>query len=505
MARTNSFTTIAGLLAAFAAGLLAGRAIPTAERAASGPGTGDQALIAPQTRDAEANGQRRRFQTVRDEKAPRPTEPDPERFRFDRLVIDTKSPSPRACLQFSRDLDASGETNYADYVSLSPAVKPAIEVAGAELCLTGLEYDADYVVELRPGLPAEGSERLARGDRVAVAFGDKPAYVGFAGEGVILPRLESDGLGIETVNVETIAIEILRVSDRSLARKEIVEGGALGENNYYYVYGDEDGSDVGAPVYEGEIDVAGEPNEATTTVFPLGAALPDLKPGAYFIRARDASPGADEYRSAQAWRWVIFTDIALTTFSSDSGVDIFARSIETARPLSGIELSLIAANNDLLATTRTNAEGRARFDGPIVNGAPPLNPRMIMAYGPQSDFTAIDLQRAPLDLSDRNVGGRAPARALDAFVYFDRGVYRPGETVRLTGLLRNAAGVAAAERPLTVTIRRPNDVKAFERRIEAFAVGGFSLDYEIPTGAPRRVERVAVDAARVAPLRGGGG
>ncbi|MHA7873752.1 MAG: MG2 domain-containing protein, partial [Hyphococcus sp.] len=337
---------------------------------------------------------------------------------------------------------------------------------------------------LRQGLPSADGDVLARGEEVAVAFGDKPAYVGFAGDGVILPRLEADGLGVETVNVEKIEISVYRVSDRSLARKQIVAGGVSGPDEYSYIWNGEDGQDVGAPVWTGAFETAAARNEVETTVFALGAALDELKPGAYFIRARDVSPGADERRTAEAWRWVLFTDMALTTYSGSDGVDVFVRSISSARPLNGVELSLIAANNDVLASAITNADGRARFDAAAVNGDYPLTPRMVMAYGPQDDFAALDLQRSPLDLSDRNIGGRAAPARLDAFVYFDRGIYRPGETAHVTGLLRDDAGRAIENRPLTVTVRRPNGTEAETRRIADLQVGGFSFPYDIPASAP---------------------
>ena len=44
-------------------------------------------------------------------------------------------------------------------------------------------------------------------------------------------------------------------------------------------------------------------------------------------------------------------------------------------------------------------------------------PRMLMAYAPNGDFAILDLDRSPVDLSERDVGGRAPAQAADAFVY----------------------------------------------------------------------------------------
>ena len=62
--------------------------------------------------------------------------------------------------------------------------------------------------------------------------------------------------------------------------------------------------------------------------------------------------------------------------------------------------------------------------------------------------------------SDRSRRRRPPAPAgLDAFVYTERGVYRSGETVHVTALLRDAQGVAALNVPLTLVVERPDGVE----------------------------------------------
>ncbi len=491
MARKEAAIIAASILGAFAGGLLLGRAIAPDSGSMEEPNS--QRVVSSDAR-APGAAPRRPFQLRRADNAERPQEDAVKGFVYRRLTLDTGGDAPKACFQFSQDLNDSGRVNYADYIRVTPETGTAVEINGTSLCLAGLGFDRDYRVRLRAGLPSKKDDKLERAENVVVAFGDKPAYAGFAGDGVILPRLEADGLGIETVNVEKVEIAVYRVSDRALAQKQIAAGEASGEGDYFYVWGREDGEDVGVEVWKGEIATPGERNETTTTVFALGAALNELKPGAYFIRMRDVSPGADNRRMAQAWRWIMFTDMALTTYTGADGVDVFVRSISTARPLAGVELSMIAQNNDILAKVITNADGRARFDGPAVNGDPPLTPRMIMAYGPQDDFAALDLERAPLDLSDRNIAGRAAPSKLDGFVYLDRGIYRPGETAFISGLLRNAAGRAVEDRPLTVTIRRPNATEAEKRRIEMLQVGGFSFDYAIPASAPRGVWRIEVAA-----------
>ena len=97
---------------------------------------------------------------------------------------------------------------------------------------------------------------------------------------------------------------------------------------------------------------------------------------------------------ADDWLGRMFTDMAMTTYSSGSGIDVVVRSLSTAKPMAGIKLSLIAENNDELASAVTNGDGQARFGEAAVSGDFPLGPRMLMAYGPQNDFAALDLRRS---------------------------------------------------------------------------------------------------------------
>jgi hypothetical protein len=484
MNRSTLLIVAAGSLAAFAAGVATGKFWNM------GGGGGRSERF-----DTIAGDQREDhpFSEVRSENAGRREAEKAKIFTYDRLLLETAGDAPRACLQFTRELDASGKVNYADFVRLTPDVKPAVTVAGSSLCLSGIEFNKEYKARIRKGAPAKSGEKLERPVEVTIAFGDKPAYVGFVGDGVILPRLEADGLGIETVNVDKVNITVHRVSDRSLARKSMARGESSSEDDYFYVYDEESGTDVGVKVFDKDIPIKKVENDTVTTVFPLGAALPNLKPGAYFVQLRDASKGADEYRSAKAWRWVMFTDLALTSYSSSEGVDIFVRSLSSGKPVQGVNLDLVAANNDILARATTSVDGRARFEKAAVNGEYPLTPRMVMAYGAKEDFAALDLGRAPLDLSDRNIDGRAAPSVLDAYVYLDRGIYRPGERVYVSGILRDSAG-RAGDRPLTLTVFRPNSTEALKERIERFDVGGFSIDYDVPKSAARGVWRIEVSA-----------
>ena len=484
------------VLAAFAAGIFIGhvgtKPVGTGEDGQALPGRIALPELGGSTRQ-EAFEQPRAYEDIRPADAPRAAAEEETGFGFAQLTLDTSGETPRACFRFTGTLDVSGSTNYADYIKFTPDIRTVAEPVGNTACFSGLAFDTDYSATVREGLPAADGTTLGKSEEVTVAFGDKPAYVGFAGNGVILPRMEADGIGIETVNVDRLKIEVRRVGERALAYKNISEGETTAEDRYSYNYGENDGEDVGVSLWTGELPVEREQNERVTTVFPLGAALGEarrdatggLKPGAYYISISDVSDGVSEERPARAWRWIMFTDLALTTYYGANGMEVIVRSLETARPLANVELKLIAQNNDVLSTLKSDGDGRVRFPGPITRGQGPQRPKMIMAFGARDDFAAIDLTRSPLDLSDRDIGGRSANRVVDSYIWFDRGIYRPGETAHVSAMLRDLAGNAIEGRPATLEFRRPNYTLAGSVRIEEMQIGGFSHSYEIPASAPR--------------------
>ena len=455
------------------------------------------------------------------QRAARRTPPKPEGFAVWKSRIDTSGHDPLACIEFSRALNP--ERAYADFVMVSPdpGVKPAVIVRGSELCVAGLGF-ADRKITVLKGLPSQGGETLADNAEVPFTFGEKPPYVGFAGSGVILPRAESDGVGIETVNVSRVSVEVLRVVDRNLVRKSISAPDPTGEGEYSSDYGDDSAGLEGRVVWKGLMPVKGDPGQRTTTVFPLGAVLREMKPGGYLIKVKDASGaralntkkaggGEDDEESydsnppAQARRWVMFTDMALTAYEGSSGLDVVVRSLQTAKTLPGLRVALVARNGEDLAEGKSDAGGRIRFDKPLLVGDGGGKAKMVMAYGPQGDLAVMDLDRSPVDLSRQGVGkgegaqegsqtgdaaktaddARAMTGVVDAYIYGDRGIYRPGETAHFNALLRDHETRAIKDRKGAIVIRRPSGVEYMRYRFTGAPAGSVTADVVLPKTAPR--------------------
>ncbi|MFX8565818.1 hypothetical protein ABTL91_19875, partial [Acinetobacter baumannii] len=84
--------------------------------------------------------------------------------------------------------------------------------------------------------------------------------------------------------------------------------------------------------------------------------------------------------------------------------------------------------------------GYVHFDRGLAKGEGGMQPALLVAEKDGADYTFLDLSTAGFDLSDRGVKGRDAPGPLDGYVFTERGVYRPGEDVFLTGLVRDQKG-----------------------------------------------------------------
>ena len=442
--------------------------------------------------------------TSRPADAPRAAAEVASQFSFLRYEVSVDGDAPELCLGFTHPLDPS--VDYASYVTVSPQRPMALSVRGQSLCVGGLGFGDGQEIILRTGLPSADGQSLLTDETIAVDFGDRPAYVGLAGDGVILPRRDADGLAIETVNVDTVAIDLWRVTDRALAFRSITQGFNDAEGDYNWTPPDERPFEVGEEIWSGEMDTDGALNTPVTTVFPLAEAIGSLSPGAYFIAVRDASEADDGYRSpARATRWLVITDLALTAYRGQDGIDFTVRSLQSALPVADVRVELVAGSNEVLASETTNADGQARFAAPLVRGEGAMAPRLLLAYGPDNDFAVLDFRRNPVDLSGQDIGGRQRPDGADGYLWLDRGIYRPGETVRIGAMVRDSEAVAISDRPVTLTAFGPNGIEiATSRHETAEQAGSVFWGYDLPRTAARgewRIEAEMDGYGRVASTR----
>jgi uncharacterized protein YfaS (alpha-2-macroglobulin family) len=423
-----------------------------------------------------------------------PTQP----FALSHVLMQPNAASPTVCLRFDEALSAVPTIHYGDYLSLVPAARPSITVTGSELCLGGLDYATTFKLTLRQGLPAASGAKLATAQTLDLAMADRAALVAISGNGYILSRNTANGLVIQTVNVTKVKIHLLRMSDKLLPTQ--LQGDiALNQQTTNPWEVNRWLQNTASVVWSGTMDVPEDHNRTVSTAFPIASVVPPGRNGLYLVVAEDAAhaqpeamytssnfqPADDDFDVSLAAHWVVATDITLTSMDGSDGLHVFARSLATARPLPGVKIRLIATGQDILGVQTTDASGAVSFPAALLVGSRANAPATLVAYGDGRNFAFQDFTRPAFDLSDRGVSGRISPGDFQAFLYTERGIYRPGETVTLVTLLRNRVGIAVTGQPLKLILRRPDGVADRSFVLPEAAAGGFVQPIKLSASAAR--------------------
>ncbi len=401
-------------------------------------------------------------------------------FRVVEHTIDTDSATPRACVQFSDPLVKRG-VDYAPFVLLDGAPAKAVEAKDNQICVEGLQHGARYTLALRAGLPSSVDEPLLSQVDLSIYVRDRSPTVRFTGDSFVLPSTARRGIPLVSVNTDSADLKLYRIGERNIAPL-LAQSKFLTQLDGYDASRIEDES--GELVWQGKIEITSELNKDVVTSFPVDEALPKRQPGIYVLTAAAAGSRVEDWNQ-RATQWFLVSDVGLQTFAGTDGLNVFARSLASAKPLSGVELQLLATNNEVLGTAVTDADGHARFDAGLIRGGAALAPAAITAKKGEDDYVFLDMKRAGFDLSDRGVTGRPAPGAIDILPWTERGIYRPGETVHAAALARDTGANAITDLPLTFVFTRPDGVE-YRRMVETDSkLGGYAVDLPLLASAMR--------------------
>ncbi|MGQ3675206.1 alpha-2-macroglobulin family protein [Xanthobacter sp. TB0139] len=420
-------------------------------------------------------------------------------FRVVDFTVESESAAPRACVQFSQAL--AGSADFAPFVRMADDNQPALRVDGSQICVEGLKHGARYEVRLRPGLPAANGEKLNKAVSLAIYVRDRLPMARFTGRNYVLPRTGQKGIPVVSVNTSAVKVGILRIGDRALVPTALQ--GEFRRNLYSYAR-ERLAEGAAVKVWSGVLEVESPLNSEVTTAIPVSETIGALQPGVYVMTAAPdpASLGDGERYGAEATQWFIVSDLGLTAISGEDGVHVLVRGLGGAQPVEGALVKLVARSNEVLGTARTDASGHVRFDPGLSRGPAGLEPEVVIASTQEGDYAFLSLKDSAFDLTDRGVAGRAAPGTLDAFLTPERGVYRSGETVHVTTLVRNAQGRAAADLPVTLILYRPDGVEDRRLVLRDAEVGGLVAELPLLEGAMTGTWRVRAFADPKAPAIG---
>jgi hypothetical protein len=332
--------------------------------------------------------------------------------------------------------------NISSFIKFDPAVAYTVvyEEDGVTLHSDKFDPENSYTFTIGTGLRGNVGGVLKEEYNGSVAFGQLESNVKFNNsKAVYLSKNGGGNVEVTITNTPKIKLIISKIYESNLlmadrygyepADNDNSESGeamyASDEEGSYDNYNDNMAGDV---IYTKEIDTRSLPKSGSGRLLNISQfedRLPDVK-GIYHVLIRSAT----DYWVRDS-RFISFSDIGLIAKQGQDKMYVFANSIKTANPLQGVTINVYGSNNQLVGTAATNADGAAEVPITVKNFAG-FRPAMVIAKT-SDDFTYLPFSKTRVNTSRFDVGGkRNNATGLDAFVYSERDIYRPGEKINYT-------------------------------------------------------------------------
>ncbi len=385
-------------------------------------------------------------------------------------------------IQFNNALDQ--EAFREDWVRVEPVIEGMRVFANFNtLHIQGLTRGGQtYKVALNAEIRDQYEQTLGREQELSFTVGEAdPNFFGFNDNYLTLDPYAPPSLTVYTVNFRALRISVHRVTpDDWPAFEKALQDFYRGRNV----------SLPGTSILDETRPVTHQKDALVETSIDLAAGL-DNGYGQLVVAVKPVQPSGPierpRYAQRGAMAWIQRTDIGVTAFEDDDRLLVWTADLKDGRPLANARATLTAEGGGS-ATAVSDTEGMASL---------PLTAKRSNALTVRlgDDLAFLPGSRAGARWQSRRREDRAAW-----FVFDDRGVYRPGETVRVKGWARKiergkrggVALVGAGQTGrYTVYDARNNRLKQGELTLTG--LGGFDLAFSTPDNANTGSARVEIE------------
>ncbi len=163
---------------------------------------------------------------------------------------------------------------------------------------------------------------------------------------------------------------------------------------------------------------------------------------------------------------ILASDLGLTVKRGEDGnTMVFVTDLLTTKPLKGVEVNLYSYQLQELAKGLTDGEGKISLfsrEAPFA---------LVAKNGSQRGYLRL-VNGEALMVSNFDVSGEVIQKGLKGFLYGERGVWRPGDSLFLTFVLEDKAKVLPANHPVVFELSNPQG-QVMSRIVKTSSENGF--------------------------------
>jgi len=300
-----------------------------------------------------------------------------------------------------------------------------------------------YTLTLKKGLPAENGAVLAADVVRQVYFPDRPKSVVFNKPGNYLSGCGSRLVSVGSVNISRLKVKSERIYPNNLVQYAMRDSD-LYSGYHYWIDGSCDM--LTQTVAEKEYSVTAKPNIAVETMLNMQELTGPYKSGAFLLTVTGD-------KNSVSRKLVVISDIGLAVKSSKKDLLVWADSIHNLDPVVGGEVKVYSEQNQLIFSSETDSNGIAQIAADMTGDKVPF----LVTVARGDDITYLKLNGTKVR-PDSNLGGSEyTASEYEAYLFSDRGIYRPGEMLHIKAVVRGAdLGYAEETFPVMLKITGPD-------------------------------------------------
>jgi len=394
------------------------------------------------------------------------------------VFVQSSATQPAVKLRFSDRL--ADNQDLRGLISVQPALPLKIKVLGSDVLLQApFEWGQKYSIRIQPGIHSRFGSKTQRVLTEEITFEDMAPDMRFSNDGVFLTSGNNENIRFQTVNLKKVHLKVIKVFASNLGQflqMDRLNGARQRRDNFGYEV-----DRVGIPVAEKDLIIGMVRNRWLQHQLDLSKLIDQDAKGLYLLKISftqedmlyDTSQKRLRYRRrydyyddpagygyiyshGRIFKAIIVSDIGLTYKKSAREHLVFCSNLITTRPMEGITVRLRSYQNQILAEGRSDKNGVARF-GKV---------KQTVFYVEAEN----DEQRSVVKINDmkwnlstfETKGAKAPENGLQAYIYTERGVYRPGDSVNIALILRNEQHTFPEHHPVSLKIKNPRSQTVYE-------------------------------------------
>jgi len=341
------------------------------------------------------------------------------------------------------------------------------------------EPGTHFTLVIKQGLESVLSAKTKNGYSAGIIIGNVKPSFRFASESGVYMLLS----GQKTIEVKTVNLPELKLRISQIFQNNLVHFIEQGRSYDYDYYENEEGDysyrrkyrytvgNYGRTLESKRISTGASSNSETSTFVDLAPYIRTDFKGFYLVEIANPS---DSWRSTA--KLISISDLGIILKRSNDELLVFVVSLESNKPESGVQISLVSTNNQTVAIQHTDGDGVAKF-APLNEVMKGFSLKLVTAEK-GDDFNFLNLEDYRIETSRFDVGGKEDLQGkYDAFLYGDRTLYRPGETINLSGIVRILTQELPKEMPIRIKVLNPQGTKISEFQRTLNEEGSFELQY----------------------------